>query len=95
LADHRVQAALYLVHTLRKKMGLCWCCSKQKRKFKVTTDSKYHLSVAPNVLKREFAVSTPHVTRAHFYSKRTAGFIMLLLFEFQKLHDAFFLQSIL
>ena len=42
---------------LRKKLGLrC----KQKRKFKVTTDSKHNLPVAPNVLKREFAVAAPN-----------------------------------
>lgn len=57
LADHGVQATQYRVRTLRKKLGLrC----KQKRKFKVTTDSKHHLPIAPNVLKREFTVSAPN-----------------------------------
>lgn len=57
LADHGVQATQYRVRTLRKKLGLrC----KQKRKFKVTTDSKHHLPIAPNLLKREFTVSAPN-----------------------------------
>lgn len=56
LADHGVQATPYRVRTLRKKLGLrC----KQKLKFKVTTDSKHNLPVAPNILNREFAVTAP------------------------------------
>ena len=56
LADHGAQATPYRVQTLRKKLGLrC----KQKLKFKVTTDSKHNLPVAPNILKREFAVNAP------------------------------------
>ena len=44
------------MRTLRKKLGLrC----KQKLKFKVTTDSKHHLPVAPNILNREFSVRSP------------------------------------
>ena len=57
LADHGVQATQYRVRTLRKKLG---SRCKQKRKFKVTTDSKHHLPIAPNVLKREFTVSAPN-----------------------------------
>lgn len=57
LADHGVQASPYRVRKLRKKLGLrC----KQKRKFKVTTDSGHKLPVAPNVLNREFAVTAPN-----------------------------------
>ena len=56
LADHNVQTTVYRVRTLRKKLGLrC----KQKLKFKVTTDSKHNLPVAPNILNREFSVNTP------------------------------------
>ncbi len=56
LADHGVQTTPYRVRTLRKKLNLrC----KQKLKFKVTTDSKHNLSVAPNILNREFAVNAP------------------------------------
>ncbi|SDX18182.1 putative transposase [Nitrosomonas communis] len=54
LVDQGVQITAYRVRALRKKLNLrC----KQKRKFKVTTDSKHHLPFAPNILKREFAVS--------------------------------------
>lgn len=57
LADHGVKASLHRVRQLRKKLGLrC----KQKRKFKVTTDSKHHLPVAPNLLDRQFAVNAPN-----------------------------------
>ena len=56
LADHGVQATPYRVRTLRKKLGLrC----KQKLKFKVTTDSKHNLPVAPNILNREFSARSP------------------------------------
>ncbi|TYP80290.1 putative transposase [Nitrosomonas communis] len=56
LVDQGVQITAYRVRVLRKKLNLrC----KQKRKFKVTTDSKHHLPFAPNILKREFAVSAP------------------------------------
>ncbi|MBA3756727.1 MAG: IS3 family transposase, partial [Nitrosomonas sp.] len=56
LTDYGVQTTQYRVRTLRKKLGLC---CKQKLRFKVTTDSKHHLPVAPNILNREFAVSSP------------------------------------
>ena len=49
LADHGVQATQDRVQTLHKKLGLR-CI--QKRKLKVKTDSKHHLPIAPNVLKR-------------------------------------------
>ena len=51
LADHGVQATPYRVRTLHRKLGLrC----KQKLKFKVTTDSKHNLPVAPNILTGNF-----------------------------------------
>ncbi|WP_074907240.1 IS3 family transposase [Nitrosomonas communis] len=56
LIDQGVQITAYRVRVLRKKLNLR---RKQKRKFKVTTDSKHHLPFAPNILKREFAVSAP------------------------------------
>lgn len=56
LIDHGVQITAYRVRTLRTK--LCLRC-KQKRKFKVTTDSKHHLPFAPNILQRAFSVNTP------------------------------------
>lgn len=40
-------------------MRLANVTAKQKRKFKLTTDSKHTLPVAPNLLQREFAVSEP------------------------------------
>ena len=57
LADHGVRTSLHRVRQLRKKLGLC---CKQKRKFKVTTDSKHHLPVAPNLLDRQFTVTAPN-----------------------------------
>ena len=57
LADHGIKATLYGVRQLRKKLGLrC----KQKRKFKVTTDSRHNLPVAPNLLARDFTVPAPN-----------------------------------
>ena len=40
-------------------MKLAGVSAKQKRKFKVTTDSKHKLPVAPNLLNREFNVAEP------------------------------------
>ncbi|WP_376741794.1 hypothetical protein [Pelotomaculum terephthalicicum] len=34
----------------------------QKRKFKVTTDSKHNLPVAPNILDRNFDAGSPNIT---------------------------------
>jgi transposase InsO family protein len=45
------------VAKLMKKAGLA---PKTKRKFKVTTDSKHTLHVAPNLLKRQFYVAKPN-----------------------------------
>ncbi len=56
MIDHDVQITPYRVRVLRKKLNL-YC--KQKRKFKVTTNSKHPLPLAPNILKREFTVSAP------------------------------------
>ena len=44
------------ISRLRKEMGLK-CI--QKKKFKVTTDSKHHLPVAANLLQQKFCVSVP------------------------------------
>lgn len=40
-------------------MKLADVAAKQKKKFKVTTDSKHNLPIAPNLLNREFAVNEP------------------------------------
>jgi putative transposase len=57
LADHGIRAGVNRIKRIRKKLGLrC----KQKRKFKVTTDSKHHLPIAPNLLDRNFTVPAPN-----------------------------------
>lgn len=40
-------------------MRLAQVTAKQRKKFKATTDSKHKMPVAPNLLKREFAVTEP------------------------------------
>jgi len=40
-------------------MKLAGVAAKQKKKFKVTTDSKHNLPVAPNLLNRQFEVNEP------------------------------------
>ena len=56
LAEHGVQAGVCRIKRIRKKLGIrC----KQKKKFKVTTDSKHRLPVAPNLLEQQFAATTP------------------------------------
>jgi len=57
LADNGIPVGLYRIKRIRKQLGLrC----RQKRKFKATTDSKYNLPVAPNLLDRQFAVTAPN-----------------------------------
>lgn len=57
LADHGICTGVECIKRIRKKLGLrC----KQKRKFKVTTDLKHNLPVAPNLLARNFEVDTPN-----------------------------------
>jgi len=57
LAQHGVQAGICRIKRLRKKLGLrC----KQKRKFKVTTDSKHKLPVAKNLLGQRFQAEEPN-----------------------------------
>jgi len=56
LADHGIKVGVHRIKRIRGKLGLrC----KQKRKFRVTTDSRHNLPVAPNLLARQFAVSAP------------------------------------
>lgn len=57
LADHGIRAGVDRIKRIRRKLGLR---SKQKRKFRVTTDSKHNLPVAPNLLERDFAVAAPN-----------------------------------
>ena len=57
LAEHGVQVGICRIKRIRKKLGLrC----RQKRKFKVTTDSKHKLPVAENLLGRRFQVDEPN-----------------------------------
>jgi len=57
LAEYGVRVGICRLKRLRRKLGLrC----KQKRKFKVTTDSKHSLPVAENLLGRQFKVYEPN-----------------------------------
>ena len=57
LAGHGVQVGICRLKRIRRKLGLrC----KQKRKFKVTTDSKHKLPVVDNMLNRQFKVYEPN-----------------------------------
>jgi putative transposase len=56
LAEHGVRVGICRLKRIRRKLGLrC----KQKRKFRVTTDSKHKLPVAENILKQQFKVYKP------------------------------------
>ena len=57
LADHGIDASLYRIRRIRKKLGLrC----KQKKKFKATTNSRHSLPVAENILDQNFDVTAPN-----------------------------------
>ena len=57
LAEHHVEVGISRIRRIRKKLGIrC----KQKRKFKVTTDSKHNLPVADNILGQRFKVDAPN-----------------------------------
>jgi putative transposase len=56
LAEHGVKVRICRIKRIRKKLGLrC----KQKRKFKVTTDSRHGLAVAENLLGQQFKAYEP------------------------------------
>jgi putative transposase len=58
LAEHGIRVGVCRIRRIRKKLGIrC----KQKRKFKVTTDSKHKLPVAENLLGQQFKVSQPNM----------------------------------
>jgi transposase InsO family protein len=57
LAEHGIKVGICRIKRIRKKLGL-YC--KQKRKFKVTTDSKHTLPVAENLLGQQFKVYEPN-----------------------------------
>jgi len=57
LAEHGVQVGICRIKRIRRKLGMrC----KQKRKFRVTTDSRHTLPVAGNILGQQFTVTAPN-----------------------------------
>ena len=57
LADNGVNTTVHRIKRLRKKLGIrC----KQKRQFKVTTDSNHTMPVAPNLLGQKFNANRPN-----------------------------------
>lgn len=57
LTDHGVQVGICRIGRIRKKLDIkC----KQKKKFKVTTDSKHNLPVADNLLNQKFEAAAPN-----------------------------------
>ena len=57
LAEHGIRVGICRIKRIRRKLGLrC----KQKRKFKVTTDSRHTLPVAENLLGQQFKVYKPN-----------------------------------
>jgi len=63
------------IERLMKELGLK---AIQKRKFKVTTDSKHNFSIKENLLKREFDISTSNkawVSDITYISTKEVGFI--------------------
>jgi len=57
LVENGIRAGICRIKRIKRK--LCLRC-KQKRKFKVTTDSKHKLPVAENLLKQQFTVCEPN-----------------------------------
>jgi putative transposase len=57
LSDNGVVVGVHRIKRIRRKLGLrC----RQKRKFKVTTDSRHSLPVAGNLLSQKFEASAPN-----------------------------------
>jgi len=57
LAKHGVKVGICRIKRIRKKLGIrC----KQKRRFKVTTDSRHKLPVVEDLVKQEFKVYEPN-----------------------------------
>jgi len=57
LAANGIQAGRDRITRLRRSMGL-YCC--QRRRFKVTTNSRHNLPVAPNLLNQTFEPTAPN-----------------------------------
>jgi transposase InsO family protein len=57
LVEHGIQVGICRIKRIRRKLGLrC----RQKRRFKVTTDSRHKLPVAENILGQQFKVNAPN-----------------------------------
>ena len=57
LSDNGIVVGVHRIRRIRRKLGLrC----RQKRKFKVTTDSRHSLPVAENLLNQKFEASAPN-----------------------------------
>jgi len=57
LAEHGVRVGICRIKRIRRKLGIrC----KQKRRFRVTTNSKHTLPVAENILRQRFKVAGPN-----------------------------------
>lgn len=56
LLEHGVPCGRYRARTL---MALAGVSARQRRKFKATTDSSHDLSVAPNLIGRDFSAQAP------------------------------------
>jgi putative transposase len=55
------QSHIYLgINSIKRLRKIAGIRCKQKRKFRVTTDSKHKLPVAPNLLNRQFNPSSPN-----------------------------------
>ena len=57
LSDNGVVVGVHRIKRIRRKLGLrC----RQKRRFKITTDSRHSLPVAENLLAQKFTASAPN-----------------------------------
>ena len=57
MADNGTHVGICRIKRIKRKLGI-YC--KQKKKFKVTTDSKHTLPVAENVLNQQFKTTSPN-----------------------------------
>lgn len=57
LADNGIRVGVHRIKRIRREQGL-HC--KQKRRFRITTDSMHSLPVAPNRLDRQFSTNVPN-----------------------------------
>lgn len=57
MADNGTYVGISRIKRIKRKLGI-YC--KQKKKFKVTTDSKHTLPLAENVLNRQFKTTSPN-----------------------------------